>query len=179
MPENWFSKWVYGFILAIPMYLAKVPEPVAILLGMMAVDVVLSCVDKWLKEVFKPKLMFQGIVLRSMAFPVLWACHLADRGMGLRFDVETYIAYAMTGYTFIAIMERYIAIGGSGAPWMQEILDRVKAVMQTKQAEVQAKAQSMIVTDKLETAVAAPDGTVHTQILETSKVVPRDTIIKP
>lgn len=100
-------KVVGSVFAAIGLYWAKLPQPVAILMGMMAVDLFIGTVVAIVLEDFSPKKFRNGILLKSIAFPFLWACHLAEVPLHIGFDLDGYVAMALIAYEFFSVVDTY------------------------------------------------------------------------
>ncbi len=107
MGETFLAKTLTSMFFAIAMYWMRVPHSVEILMMMQGLDLVMGALVAWANGEFKPRVLFRGILLKSMAYPFLAACDLTEEPLRLSFHVDSYVALALISYEFLSIVESY------------------------------------------------------------------------
>lgn len=132
--ETELRKAYWSVVAGFLMWWMELPAPIITLMTLQGIDLIFGALEAALLGKFRATILFRGIVIKYVMVPLmLWACHLTEAPLHLDFHLEVLVAFALSAYEFISILETYHRVGAPFPPILGKLLESARSYLQDQQ----------------------------------------------
>jgi len=125
MGETFLGKTIASVCAAIAMYWMYIPPSYAVIVALIAMDMVLGGALAIQARTFKVRKLYWGLFVKSLAFPMAWICDQVQGPLHIGFDLKYCFLLWVMGFEFLSVIQGYAKLGGPGAVVLLKIREKV------------------------------------------------------